>query len=109
MSDGKDSGKFTMDVDADPEVRVVPGNDPKINKILLALMDKIEMMKAKDVNLVLASVYYDPRHSRFVSENTGATVLQMANQAGAREGTEGYLEMVDYNVRQVVEAFRNGS
>ncbi len=92
-------------------IRIVGYLEPKpgIPPSTKHLRGVIEMMKAKDVNIVLASVYYDPRHSRFVSENTGAMVLQMANQAGAREGTEGYLEMVDYNVRQVVEAFRNGS
>ena len=73
------------------------------------LKELIAMMKAEDVNLVLTSVYYDPRHARFVSENTGATLLSMAHQAGARKGTEGYLEMVDYNVRQVVGAFPSGS
>ena len=73
------------------------------------LRELIAMMKAEDVNLLLTSVYYDPRHARFVSENTGATLLSMAHQAGARKGTEGYLEMVDYNVRQVVAAFHSGS
>jgi ABC-type Zn uptake system ZnuABC Zn-binding protein ZnuA len=70
------------------------------------LGDLIAMMKADGVPLVLASAYYDPRHARFVAENTGATVLAMANQAGARPGTEEYLGMVDYNVRQVVDALR---
>ena len=73
------------------------------------LQQLIAMMKAEDVNLVLTSVYYDPRHARFVSENTGATLLSMAHQAGSRKGTEGYLEMVDYNVREVVGAFPSGS
>ncbi len=73
------------------------------------LRELIAMMKAEDVNLLLTSVYYDPRHARFVSENTGATLLSMAHQAGARKGTEGYLEMIDYNVRQMVAAFHSGS
>ncbi len=73
------------------------------------LRELIAIMQAEDVNLVLTSVYYDPRHARFVSKNSGATVLSMAHQAGARKGTEGYLEMVDYNVRQVVQALQRGS
>lgn len=73
------------------------------------LRELIAMMKAEDVNLVLTSVYYDTRHARFISENTGATLLSMAHQVGARKGTEGYLEMVDYNVRRVVGAFHSGS
>ncbi len=73
------------------------------------LKELIAMMKAEDVNLVLTSVYYDSRHARFISKNTGAALLSMAHQAGARKGTEGYLEMVDYNVRQVVGALHSGS
>ncbi len=92
-------------------IRIVGHLEPKpgIPPSTKHLKELIAMMKAEDVNLVLTSVYYDPRHARFVSKNTGATLLSMAHQAGARKGTEGYLEMVDYNVRQVVQAFQSGS
>lgn len=70
------------------------------------LADLIALMKTEHVPLVLASAYYDPRHARFIAEATGATVLEMANQAGARPGTEAYLDYVDYNVRQVADALR---
>lgn len=70
------------------------------------LADLIALMKADRVPLVLASAYYDPRHARFIAEATGAKVLAMANQAGARPGTEAYLDFVDYNVRQVADALR---
>lgn len=70
------------------------------------LGDLVALVKTERVPLVLASAYYDPRHARFIAENTGATVLAMANQAGARPGTDDYLGMVDYNVRQVVDAMR---
>lgn len=70
------------------------------------LSDLVALMKTERVRLVLASAYYDPRHARFIAEATGATVLAMANQAGARPGTESYLDFVDYNVRQVADALR---
>ena len=42
-----------------------------------------------------------PRHARWVAERTDAKVAEMAHQVGARPGTDDYLAMVDYNVRQV--------
>jgi ABC-type Zn uptake system ZnuABC Zn-binding protein ZnuA len=65
------------------------------------LADVVALVKGENIRVVLASAYYDPRHAAFVAEQTGARVLAMANQAGARPGTEDYLAFVDYNVRQV--------
>lgn len=64
----------------------------------------IAEMKRDGVHLVLASAYYDPRYASFVAANTGATVLRMANQVDAVPGTGDYVEMIDYNVRQVGSA-----
>jgi ABC-type Zn uptake system ZnuABC Zn-binding protein ZnuA len=74
---------------------------PPTSKHLAELIDR---MRSERVPLVLASVYYDPRHARFVAEATGAKVLAMANQAGARPGTDTYVGFIDYNVRQVADA-----
>jgi hypothetical protein len=35
-------------------------------------------------------------------------VVNMANQVGARAGTEEYLSMADYNIRQLVAALQSG-
>ncbi len=64
----------------------------------------VERMRAEGVKVVLAASYYDPRHARFISENTGAKVVNLAHQVGAREGTDNYLAMFDYNVRQLAAA-----
>jgi len=68
----------------------------------------VERMRSEEVKLVLAAAYYDPRHGRFISENTGARVASLANQVGAREGTDDYLGMIDYNVRQLLGALAGG-
>jgi ABC-type Zn uptake system ZnuABC Zn-binding protein ZnuA len=68
------------------------------------LQGLIKTMQLQSVRLILASAYYDPRHARFLAQNTGARVVEMANQAGARAGTDDYLRLVDYNVRQFVTA-----
>jgi len=64
----------------------------------------VQAMRSQGVQLILASAYYDPRHARFLAQNTAAKVAEMANQVGARPGTEEYLRMVDYNVNQLVTA-----
>lgn len=70
------------------------------------LADVVALMKSEHVRIVLASAYYDPRHARFVADETGAKVLAMANQAGARPGTDDYVAFIDYDVRQVVDGLR---
>jgi zinc/manganese transport system substrate-binding protein len=61
----------------------------------------IDLMRAGNVRLVLASAYYDPKYARLVADETGAKVLAMANLVGAVPGTETYVEMVDHDVREV--------
>ncbi|HXH13266.1 MAG TPA: metal ABC transporter substrate-binding protein [Alphaproteobacteria bacterium] len=70
------------------------------------LGELVNVMRAEHVGIVLEVPYYDPRHAQFIAQNTGATVVNMAHQVGARAGTEDYLDMIDYNVRQLVGALR---
>ncbi|GIW41390.1 MAG: adhesin [Candidatus Binatia bacterium] len=64
----------------------------------------VERMRAERVNLVLAAVYYDPRHAAFLARETGARIVPMAHAVGSRPGTETYLAFVDYNVRKLAAA-----
>jgi ABC-type Zn uptake system ZnuABC Zn-binding protein ZnuA len=70
------------------------------------LQEIVELVRTDKVPLLLAAAYYDPRHADFVAGQTGAAVVRMANQAGARPGTDDYLAMVNYNVEQLVAALR---
>ncbi len=78
----------------------LPGYPPTTSH----LRGLIERMRAEKIGVVMAAAYYDPRHARFVAENTSATVVNMANQVGARAGTDDYISMMDYNVRQLAAA-----
>jgi zinc/manganese transport system substrate-binding protein len=64
----------------------------------------VETMKRDGVGLILASVYFDPRHASWVAERTGARIVPLAHQVGSREGADDYLSTVDYNVRALAEA-----
>ena len=68
----------------------------------------IERMRAERIGVVLTTAYYDPRYARFVSEKTGAAVVPVAHQVGARPGTGDYLSMSDYNVKQLAAALDAG-
>jgi ABC-type Zn uptake system ZnuABC Zn-binding protein ZnuA len=73
------------------------------------LNEVIELMRAQRIKLILANPYFDPRAAQFVAQQTGAKIINVAHQVGAREGTDEYLKMVDYNVRQLVAALRGAA
>ena len=68
----------------------------------------IKTMQAEEVRIILTGAYYDPRHARFLAQHTQAKVADMAHQVGARPGTEDYLSMIDYNVKQFLTALASG-
>ncbi|MBI4582869.1 MAG: zinc ABC transporter substrate-binding protein [Planctomycetes bacterium] len=68
------------------------------------LQELIKKMQIEKVALIYAVSYYNPRHAQFVSEQTGAKVLELAHQVGSRSGADDYLEMVDHNVKVIVAA-----
>jgi ABC-type Zn uptake system ZnuABC Zn-binding protein ZnuA len=70
------------------------------------LNDLIGNMRTQGVKVILANPYFDPRFAQFVAERTGAQVVNMAHMVGARSGTNDYLAMIDYDVRQLAGALR---
>ena len=81
---------------------------PGIPPTTMHLTGLVQQMRARQVKVVIAAPYYDPRHARFVSDATGAKVVYLSHQVGGRDGTDDYVSMLDYNVRQVAAA-RGGS
>jgi ABC-type Zn uptake system ZnuABC Zn-binding protein ZnuA len=73
------------------------------------LNEVIELMRAQRIRFILANPYFDPRAAQLVAQRTGARIVSMAHQVGAREGTEDYLKTVDYNVRQLTAALRGAA
>jgi len=64
----------------------------------------VDLMRAERIGAVLTVSFYDPRHARFISQQTGAKVVNLAHQVGARDGTNDYLAMIYYNVREMAAA-----
>lgn len=67
----------------------------------------IERMQAERVRLIFSSAYYEPRYAEFVARETGAAILPLANQGGARPGTDDYMSYMEYNVRTLVAGLKN--
>jgi zinc/manganese transport system substrate-binding protein len=80
---------------------------PGISPTTKHLQALIEQMKVEKIKVILASPYFDIRHAQFVSKNTGAKIVLMAHQVGSRPGTDNYLSMIDYNVRELVRALES--
>ncbi len=78
---------------------------PGISPTTKHLQDLIEQMKAQGVKVILSSPYFEVRYAQFVSKNTGAKIVLLAHQVGSRPGTDDYIKMIDYNVKQLVMAF----
>jgi zinc/manganese transport system substrate-binding protein len=68
------------------------------------LASVIERMQEEGIRVVLASPYFDERHSDFVIKQTGARLARLAHQVGSRPGTEDYLAMMEYNVKELATA-----
>jgi ABC-type Zn uptake system ZnuABC Zn-binding protein ZnuA len=66
----------------------------------------VKKIETERVRVILTAPYFDARHGRWVSRQTGARIVPMAHQAGGRPGTVDYLELIQFNARQVAEALR---
>ena len=78
----------------------LPGITPT-TKHLTAVARLIEKRR---IRAILSASYFHPRYAQKVAAATGARVVLMANQVGSRPGVDDYLQMVDWNVRQVADA-----
>jgi len=87
-------------------IEVVGHMEPKpgIPPTTRHLGELVALMQRDHVRLILASAYYDPRHARFLAGETSARVASLANQVGARPGTDDYVAMIDYDVREILSA-----
>jgi ABC-type Zn uptake system ZnuABC Zn-binding protein ZnuA len=62
------------------------------------------LMKQRGIRAILSAAYFSPLYADKVADATGAQVLEMANQVGARKGVDDYLEMIERDVALVAGA-----
>jgi len=78
---------------------------PGVTPTTRHLAEVAETMQKDGIRAILSAPYFSTRYAAKVSQATGATVVEMAHQVGARKGAEDYLSMVDWNVRHLAAAF----
>lgn len=64
----------------------------------------IRTMKATSAHVILVQPYQNRRTAETVARQTGAIVVDIAQQPGARKDTETYFEMMDYMVTTLANA-----
>ena len=78
--------------------------EPGVPPTTKHLQTLINQMKAESVRVIFSAPYFDERHGRFVSENTGAQILPMCHQTQARPNTDSYFDMVRHNMETLIKA-----
>jgi ABC-type Zn uptake system ZnuABC Zn-binding protein ZnuA len=86
-------------------LRIVADMEPKpgIAPTTHHMKQVAEIIRAQHVPIAMTAAYYDPKYGDFLARETGLAVARMANQAGARPGTDDYLDMVGFNVDQIAD------
>jgi ABC-type Zn uptake system ZnuABC Zn-binding protein ZnuA len=82
---------------------------PGISPTTKHLQALVEQIKAEGIKVILSSPYFEIRYAQFVSKNTGAKIVLLAHQVGSRPGTDSYIRMIDYNVRELGSALGSHS
>jgi hypothetical protein len=55
--------------------------------------------------VILHTVYYDDKPSRFVADKTGARLVTLATSVGGAPGVDDYFELFDYNLSLLLGAW----
>ena len=67
----------------------------------------IEMMRARDIRIILAANYFDQQKVKIIADRTGAQAIITPLFVGGTEGTDDYFKLVDYWVNKLVAAAAN--
>ena len=90
--------EFGLEIVGDLEPQ--PGIPPSASH----LKEVVDWAKHEGAKLMLVEPYYPKRPVEFVARETGAKVLRLPFYTGGKEGIDGFLENLTYNVEQIVEA-----
>ncbi|HEX6693309.1 MAG TPA: metal ABC transporter substrate-binding protein [Longimicrobiales bacterium] len=73
------------------------------------LAEVITTMKAKGAKLIFVQPFQNRKTAETVARQTGATILDLAQQPGAVKGTATYFDMMDYIVTTIADALRKAA
>lgn len=68
-------------------------------------VELIQRMQNDHVRIIGLEQYFEENVPKRIAEATGARVVPLATSVGGRDGTDSYIAMMEYNVRQIITAF----
>ncbi|MBI3075545.1 MAG: zinc ABC transporter substrate-binding protein [Deltaproteobacteria bacterium] len=66
----------------------------------------IRQMREEKVRLLIMEPFFSDRVPRLVAKETGAQLLILPPSVGGVKGVNTYIELLEYDVRRIVEALR---
>ncbi|MFQ5677179.1 MAG: metal ABC transporter substrate-binding protein [bacterium] len=79
-----------------------PGIPPSPKYLVKVIND----MKSRNIKIIIIEPYYPTKSAELVARNTGAIVVPLAPEVGGQPGVDDYFQLFDYNVHQLIEAFK---
>ena len=92
--------RFGMEVVAYLEPK--PGMDPTTSH-LMKLVKEVPSIKAQGI---MTNSYYPAKYAQMIAKKTNLPILKLAHQVGSIKGCDTYLKMIDYNVNQILKAYK---
>jgi ABC-type Zn uptake system ZnuABC Zn-binding protein ZnuA len=68
------------------------------------LKDLVQLIKERDIRLIISEARQPERHARRLADQTGATLVELAGSVGMLPDTGDYIAMFDANVNALVAA-----
>lgn len=75
--------------------------NPGIAPTTKHLRELVRTMREANIKLAIVTVYYDPRHTKFLTKQTGAQFVALAHRIGSVPEARDYLSMLDFDVQQL--------
>ncbi len=67
----------------------------------------INLMKQQNVRVIIMEPYFDAKTPQSIAERTGATLVVLyPSVGGAKSGTDDYIQLMDTNVKTLIEALK---
>lgn len=64
----------------------------------------VAQMRTEAIKIIIATPYFDAKALKFTADKSGARIVNLAHQVGARQGADDYLGVIDYNVQALTAA-----
>ncbi len=77
---------------------------PGVTPTTRHLAEVVTRIRRDRIPVILTACFFPPRHAAFVAARTGAVMLPMAHQTGARPEAADYLATIDANVDRLAKA-----